>query len=153
MAKIKEGAFIEIVLPNKKFTYGRILGKACYAFYDLYSDDKISDIESIKNAKILFVLAVHNDAIKKNRWKIIGIAEIEKEIRKIPLAFIQDELNPSQFDVYDPNTGDIRKATKEECTGLERAAVWDPEHVEDRITDHFEKRSNRWVESLKIKST
>ena len=42
-----------------------------------------------------------------------------------------------------------RLAIAEECVGLERAAVWEPEHVEDRLRDHFAGRSNRWVESLK----
>lgn len=151
MARIKEGAFFEISLPNKKFSYGRILGKACYAFYSIYSESRITDIEHIKNSNILFILGVYNDAITKNRWKIIGVSELEAGIKKIPLAFIQDQLEPTQFEIYNPNTGEIKPATKAECIGLECAAVWEPEHVEDRIIDYFEKRPNKWFESLKIK--
>jgi hypothetical protein len=36
-----------------------------------------------------------------------------------------------------------------ECTSLERAAVWDTEHIEDRLEDYFNGRENKWVESLK----
>lgn len=42
-------------------------------------------------------------------------------------------------------------ATPEECAVLERAAVWDPGHVEDRLRDHFAGQSNKWVESLRLK--
>lgn len=63
---------------------------------------------------------------------------------------MQDIIDPSQFSIYNPNNGEIIRATKEECSGLERSAVWEPEHVEDRLIDHFENRPNKWVESLKI---
>ena len=42
-------------------------------------------------------------------------------------------------------------ATFEECEGLERSAVWDPCHIESRLLDHFEGRSNKWVDSLALK--
>jgi Immunity protein 26 len=151
MAIRKEGAFFEIKLPNGKFSYGRILPKATYAFYDIYSENKISDINEIDGKKVLFRVAVHNDAISKNRWKILGTLPLVKELMILPLKFIQDELEPSQFEIYEPNTGKISPATKVEVIGLERAAVWDPEYVEDRIIDHFEGRPNRWFESLKIR--
>jgi hypothetical protein len=28
--------------------------------------------------------------------------------------------------------------------------VWEPEHVEERIRDHYAGRANRWAESLRI---
>lgn len=151
MARIKEGAFIEIALSNGKFSYGRILGKACYAFYDIYSDSKITDLDFIKSSKVLFIISVYDYAITKNRWKIIGVSELNTVLQKIPLKFIQDDFEPTQFEIYNPNTGAIIPAKKEQCIGLERSAVWDPEHVEERIMDYFEGRPNKWVESLKIK--
>lgn len=151
MARIKEGAFFEIALPNSKYSYGRILGKASYAFYNIYSESRIIDINLIRNSKVIFIVAVYNHAITKNRWKTIGITELEEDIKRLPLKFIQDDSELSQFEIYDPNTGDMRPAKKLECIGLERAAVWEPEHVEDRIIDYFEGRPNKWFESLKIK--
>lgn len=151
MAKRKEGAFIEILLSNGKYSYGRILEKAGYAFYDIYSDNKVVDLNFIKNRKILFIVAVYNHAITKNRWKIIGVSELEPILRKLPLEFIQDHFDYNHFEIYDPNTGVMRPAKKIDCIGLERAAVWEPEHVESRIIDNFEGRLNKWVESLRIK--
>lgn len=151
MARIKEGAFIEIALTNGKFSYGRILGKASYAFYNIYSESKIIDIDFIKGNKVLFIVGVYDHAITKNRWKIIGISELEGGLNKIPFKFIQDDFEPTQLEIYNPNTGAISPAKKEQCIGLERAAVWEPEHVEERIIDYFEGRPNKWVESLKMK--
>jgi hypothetical protein len=34
--------------------------------------------------------------------------------------------------------------------GLEKAAIWAPEHVEDRIADHFAARPNKWLKSLAL---
>jgi hypothetical protein len=65
--------------------------------------------------------------------------------------FIQDELEPNKFELYDPNTGDIKPAKKVDCIGLERAAVWEAGHVEERIVDHFAGRTNKWVEDMRIK--
>ncbi len=151
MAKRKEGAFIEIVLPNGKYAYGRILQKASFAFYNIYSDNNISDINAIQKSEILFINSVYKYAITKNRWKIIGVLDIEPKLKELPMEFIQDNLAPTQFEIYNPNTGEVRCAIKIECIGLERAAVWEPEHVEERIIDFFEEKPNKWFESLKIK--
>jgi len=151
MAIKKEGAFIEISLPNGKYSYGRILAKASFAFYSIYSDERVTDLNIIRKSNVLFINSVYKYAITKNRWKIIGVSEIEPELKNLPMEFIQDILNPTQFEIYNPNTGEINPAKMADCIGLEKAAVWEPEHIEDRIIDYFEGRPNKWVESLKIK--
>jgi len=55
----------------------------------------------------------------------------------------------SAFQIY--LAGHIRQASRAECEGLERCAVWEPEHVEDRLRDHFAGKPNVWVESLRLK--
>jgi len=45
----------------------------------------------------------------------------------------------------------MRKGTRKESQGLEAAAVWEPEHIEDRLRDHFDGKPNKWLESLRIK--
>ena len=87
-------------------------------------------------------------AIKKGRWPILGHIPLEGQLTDPP-RFIQDELNKKSFQIY--KAGVIIPATREQCEGLERSAVWDPEQVEDRLRDHYAGRINKWVESLKIK--
>lgn len=62
---------------------------------------------------------------------------------------MQDVMNSKLFSNYD--NGKIRRATKMACEGLERAAVWEPEHVEERLRDLYVGKPNIWVEQLKIK--
>lgn len=45
---------------------------------------------------------------------------------------IQDGLDETQFELYNPNTGEVTKATGEKCEGLETCAVWEAHAVEKR---------------------
>jgi len=144
------GSFIKIKLPNGKYSYGRILEKANYAFYDFVTDDDNADLEQIGKQKVLFIVAVYDDAVTSGRWIIIGKLPLEPDLQMLPLKFIQDKLNPDNFELYDPNTGKTKKAYRQDCNGLERAAVWEPDHVEDRIVDYFNNQPNIWVERMKI---
>ncbi|HEY4195246.1 MAG TPA: immunity 26/phosphotriesterase HocA family protein [Mucilaginibacter sp.] len=151
MAVRKEGSFIEVVLPNGKYSYGRILPKADYAFYNIYVDNQITDIKKISQEKVLFIVAVYKDSVTKGRWRKIGHLDLDSRSKVLPLKFIEDTLNPGAYEIYDPNTGEITPSSKDKCIGLERSAVWEPAHVEARIVDYFEGRSNKWVEQLSLK--
>jgi hypothetical protein len=89
-----------------------------------------------------------NYAIKKGLWPIVGHVPSEDQL-KAPPRFIQDALNKDRFEIYED--GKIRPSTRGECSSLECTAVWDPEHIEDRLRDHYAGRKNKWVESMKIK--
>jgi hypothetical protein len=73
---------------------------------------------------------------------------------QVPFFFKQDSFNGRLFlynsSLLTADQGYECPATLAECSGLERAAVWDPEHVVDRLRDHAAGRPNQWVESLKI---
>jgi hypothetical protein len=151
MAIRKEGAFLEILLPNNKFCYSRILPKAEYAFYDIISEERINDIEKLQNTPILFIIAVYKFAVTKGRWKKIGFKELNAKLQILPMKFIEDVLNPGSFSLYKPKTGEMTPTTKDKCIGLERSAVWEPEHVEERLLAHFENRPCKWMEQLRLK--
>lgn len=59
-----------------------------------------------------------------------------------------DPLDRSVITLY--QGGKETPATKTEAKGLERAAVWDPEHIQDRLRDHYMGRLNKWVKLLRI---
>lgn len=88
-----------------------------------------------------------NRTVKTGQWPVVGRAPLDKGFT-LPLQFIQDPLNKNSFSIYD--NGQIRRATRQECIGLERAAVWEPEHVEERLRDHYAGCRNKWAESLRI---
>ena len=62
-------------------------------------------------------------AVKRGRWKIVGNLPLEENLQKPAPKFMQDRLRPDSFSIYEG--GQIRPASKEECVGLERSAVWD----------------------------
>jgi hypothetical protein len=76
----------------------------------------------------------------------IGNRPLEHDMIAEPVFFKQDPINNRFFKYYESTTV---AATRQECLGLERAAVWEPEHVEDRLRDHYAGVTNKWVESLK----
>jgi len=141
------GDMVRIDLGEGIHSYARVLDKDLYAFYDCRAQEDPS-IALIAANHILFKVAVMRYAITRGHWKVIGHAPLEAALLKPPLQFMQDILRPDQFSIYE--NGKMRSATREECLGLERVAAWDPEHVEDRLRDHYAGRPNKWVESLEM---
>lgn len=148
--RITKGSIHEINIDNVYNIYTQVLSNSEYAFFDFKTKDHLADLEVLENAPILFIIAVHKSAIAEGRWPKVGKLPIRNELTVLPMNFIQDSLNPSFFELYNPNTGEITPATKEECLGLESAAVWEANHVEDRIRDHYNGVTNASVEALKI---
>ena len=144
------GAILKIDLHNGYHSYGRILDKANYAFYEIMTKDDIRDVNLIVTLPVLFILGVYNDVITSNRWVIIGKKTLEDYLKVLPMEFIQDS-ETLELEIYDCNSGEIRPSTKEECEGLECAAVWEATHVEERIIDFFEGRINASVKNLSIR--
>lgn len=138
------GGILKIDLGDGFHTYGRILPDAAYAFYDARTNTEIPDIQKIISKPILFITGVYDDTVTSGRWKKVGKLPIEDNLKVPPAAFIQDPLNPHQFRIY--YKGEIRSVDKEECLGLERAAVWEPEHIEERIRDHYAGKPNMYVD-------
>jgi hypothetical protein len=92
---------------------------------------------------------VMNHAITSGRWSRVANAPLDAALLQPPTFFKQDVMNPNLLSLY--RAGEETPASRDECEGLERAAVWEPEHIEDRLRDHYHGRPNKWVESLKLK--
>ncbi|NML35505.1 immunity 26/phosphotriesterase HocA family protein [Paraburkholderia antibiotica] len=142
----KVGDVVMIDLGNESFGYGRVLLEPTMAFYDLRSREMVAAREVVK-APVLFTIWVLNKAIKSEKWEVIGNLPLEDHLKAEPKFFKQDMLS-KKFFIYD----DVKNipATREDCIGLERASVWEANHVEDRLRDHFDDVPNKWVESMKL---
>jgi hypothetical protein len=97
---------------------------------------------------ILFRIAIHKSAWTKGRWPRVGMVKLPPGLQSAVPMFMRDALRPDQYSLY--VGGEIRAATRAECMGLERMAVWDPEHAESRLQDHLAGRPNAWVRQLAI---
>jgi hypothetical protein len=127
--------------------YAWTLPEADFAFFDLRTRSALP-VEEVVRHPIAFRVAVHKPAYNIGRWQRVGKAQPPPALLAPTPTFIRDLLN-GEYSIY--LLGDIRPATRAECLGLERCAVWDPEHVEDRLRDHFAGLPNQWVESLALR--
>tara|TARA_R110002073_G_scaffold34432_1_gene102173 strand:+ start:1043 stop:1498 length:456 start_codon:yes stop_codon:yes gene_type:complete len=141
------GDIVKVRLEDGDFCFGRILEEPLVAFYDLKTV-RISSVEEIVKRPILFKIWVMNHAINSGAWEVIGHHELEDDLKEPVRFFKQDPISKGVC-LY-INSEEV-PATREQCEGLDRAAVWNPEHVEDRLRDHYLGVPNQWVESLKLK--
>lgn len=137
-----------VPLEGGQYGFGQVLADPHFVFFDLRAN-QAPDIQDILHAKPLFVISVMRYAITRGVWPVIGHGEISPEINEQPVRFIKDIASGEFFLTY---TGEERTPTTlEEAAKLERAAVWDPEHVSDRLSAHFEGRACIWTEQLRAK--
>jgi len=148
----KVGDVVSIPLEDNRVAFGWVLEEPLLAFFD-YSCDTgaMPTIDEIIRKPISFRVNVMNYAVTRGRWTVIGHAPVPEKLLQTPWFFKEDRFS-GKLSLTQVGAGDEIPATPEQCKGLERAAVWDPEHVEDRLRDHFAGRPNIWVESLKLKS-
>jgi hypothetical protein len=147
-----EGQVVKIPLGDGSWAYGRVLEEPLVALYDKrYLDADEPSIDEIVSLPVAFKIWVMNYAITKGGWPVIGKLPLSAELREVPAFFKQDVLN-GNLSIYHalPEFAPHyeRPATYEECLGLEEAAVWEPEHVEERLHDHFEGRKSKWCGSV-----
>jgi len=139
------GDLVGIQLDPKSHAYARVLGGAAYAFYDKQSTLDLTPAQ-VQALPIAFFAAVMDTA--KARWERIGIVQGLPELIPPP-RFIQDPLRKTSFSLY-WNDGTITPASEAECHNLERASVWFPDQMEERLRDHFAGRQNPCVEAMKL---
>lgn len=144
--RITIGAILEINIEKSYYTYAQILGKANYAFFDYKSKEHLNDFKTLLDKPVLFITAVYDDVITQGHWLKVANLELREDLQEIPMQFIQDALHPDRFEIYNPNTADTKKATKSQVKGLERAAVWEANHIEDRIRDYYNGVPCIWLE-------
>lgn len=144
------GNIIRIKIDEDAYGFGRVVEGGFIEFYDV----KLNGSQELENrlgdARVLFTLSVHKSWKKNENWEVVG--NNPNRISGIPYQFMQNLANPQDIQLIDPNGG-ARKAAFEEVQGLERLAVWEDNHVEDRLRDHFAGKPNVWVEHLKPKRT
>lgn len=141
------GDVVQIPLGDGTHTYARVLPEASFAFYDSRTSAEI-EIANVVNLPVLFFIAVSTEAIRDRRWRVVGHVPLDDRLRT-PARFIQDPYDADSFSLY--KDGQIIPATRQECVGLECMAVWEPEHVENRLRDYYAGRKNKELESLKMR--
>jgi Immunity protein 26 len=138
-AKHKLGTFLRILLADGSFAYGRTLEAPHIAFYSYRTTEPSADLDEIERQPILFKQAVRS--LGQEKWEAIGIRELEGDVAKPAVSYMQDLLDFKKCVIFD-TAGERREATPEECVGIEQAAVWEANGIEERLLDTFMGRPN-----------
>jgi len=145
----KIGDFLKIPLSDGSYGYARVLQNPLIAVYDVKSKNSLC-LNEIAKKKVLFKVCVMNHAIKKGIWPIIGHRPLDAELEKIVKFYKVDKIS-NEITIYWEKGNDYfeEPANFKECKNLEVAAVWEPEHIVERIEDHYAGRKNQFVENSK----
>jgi hypothetical protein len=109
------------------------------AFYEYRTEEPSSDLDAIASKPVLFRQSVR--LFGYDRWANIGKRELQGEVAEPVVSFMQDLADFRQCTIFD-SEGMEKEVGPEECIGIERAAVWDPPHIEQRLLDTFMGRPN-----------
>lgn len=144
--KIREGDYIEIPISVGKFAYGRVAKGKNLAVYDVLSNIRLS-IDKISKLPVLFRVEVHNSALDSGKWMVIGNARLSGELAEY--SFYRHIPVGSEIAyLYSSETGESIASTKEATDKYEIFAVWEANHVEDRIISHFMGERCVWLDTL-----
>jgi hypothetical protein len=122
------GDIFEIPLPDDRFAYGKVFRDASVGIYEKIFP---CPAEPPINSSFAFVVGLYDDILKSGVWPIISHEPFSSaEAEWPPPACIKDIIS-GDYSIY--HRGEIRPSTPLECIGLETAAVWDADHVIDRI--------------------
>lgn len=142
------GAILAVPLGDGTRTFALTLPEADFAFFDARTTEATPPTNLLLKA-VLFRVAVHKSAWVFGRWPKVAKVAVPPELQQPEPKFIQDALNLGRFEVYVGGT--TSPATREQCEGLERAVVWEPEHVEERIHSHYKGIPSIWTQSLQLR--
>lgn len=149
----KLGQFVQIDLGDGFVAVGRVLAEPVMAFYgEPFRQGQKWNLEELDKVPVAFKIPVMNHAVTSGRWPVIGTAPLSEDLKQVPAFFRQDAVTGELFvyqEIPELAPSYERPATFDECRTLERAAVWEPSHVEDRLRDYFAGRPNHWHEGLK----
>jgi Immunity protein 26 len=146
--KRRAGDVVRIDLGDGTHSHAVVLREPLMAFFGSRSDREAS-VQEVGDGQILFAIWVMSHAVTSGRWPVVGQIELTDAWLARRWFCKQDPIS-KKLSIY--SEGEELPATFEECQPLERAAVWSPEHVEDRLRDHFAGRPNKRVESLRLRS-
>lgn len=141
----RPGAVIAARLRDGRVYSARLLKFPMVAFYDGSDDEPPQRAEDATDRPVLRFLVVH-DTLLDEGWSVIGVAPLDDTLRPPP-QFMQDRYNPADLQLS-YSDGTVRPATPQEVSGLERAAVWAPEHVEDMLVAHARGEVDQHTRSL-----
>ena len=150
-ARRRVGDILKIDLGGNLHAYAQVATDPIIVFFDGVHEADVP-FENVSTWPVAFRLAVMTYAVKSGVWPVVGFQPLSSANAVEPTFFKQDAISGRLYLHHSTfaETNWERPAQLSECQGLERAAVWDPGHVVDRLRDRHAGRPNSWAESMKI---
>lgn len=137
----KIGDIFEINIKNEYFCYAQLITKRYVIIFNYRTIEPLTELEILNDCKVLFCIGIYPQVISQYDWIKVGSLPMREEYKILPMQCIYNEcVEHTRFSLYNPNTGEIFPANKEQIRGLEVLAVYDTPHVERRIDDYFNNR-------------
>jgi len=146
--KQKRGDIVRIDLGNGKQFHAVALTHPLFAFLDGASERE-EPVHDVRDRAVLFKLWVMDSAAKSGRWPIVGKVDPPTVSALDGVVFFKQDRISGRISAYDAIANAESPLSFEEADRLECAAVWSPEHVEDRLRDHLNGISNKWWASMR----
>lgn len=145
------GTVVRIPTNEGYHTYGQLLVDPYIQVFDCKTHEELQDLLTIVRKPVLFTVCFfYRQAITNGLWEAVGKLPFDKSKILIPKQYRQHVFNRTKCTLVDI-FGNETPASIEECRGLERLAVWLPKNIVTRIEDHYAKRQNSTVHSLRLK--
>jgi hypothetical protein len=137
----KPGDIYAIKLPQQEhYAYGRVMKDNAVQFF-VYEDTVGTGADIVFN-EVRFTLVVHKNFFNRQGVQCVGHKDFDDEASAWPPRTYTYDPIFKKYSIY--YKGEIVQADKEQCEGLEPSAVWEADHVIDRLTG-----SKDWLTAMK----
>jgi hypothetical protein len=142
------GNIVSKALDDGWTYYARLLEFPWAVFYRHRTKQATDDLAKVVASPVLFTIAAHKDLLANGEWNLAGHVRLDGALQPPHAQAVWDVVDSTRCKIID-DQGEMRTATLEECEDLEPAAVWEPEHIADRLKDTFAGRRNIWLDSMR----
>ncbi|HEV8427555.1 MAG TPA: immunity 26/phosphotriesterase HocA family protein [Pyrinomonadaceae bacterium] len=136
--KVKIGDVFQIPLPDGGFAYGRVYDDASVGIYSRVSDQPLQP--PIGSRSFLFIVGLYSDILENGQWRIIGHDAFGADESTWPPPYFVRDVISGEYQIY--HKGLLTPAESHEVVGLEEAAVYDANHIIDRILKEISEDRN-----------
>ena len=141
------GDVVSIDLGRGRHGFAVVLEDPLFGYFDYSADKPDPPLAEIVARPIAFKVWTMGHDVVRGLWPVIGKTDIPAVTAEHPWFFKEDPLTGKLSKTRDG--AEELPVTEEEASSMERAAVWEPIHIVERLRDHFAGVPNKWAESLK----
>ena len=127
--KVKLGDVFQIALPDGRFAYGRVYDDASVGIYSTITTQPYQP--PVGSRDFLFTVAIYSDILENHQWPIINHDPFAPDESHWPPPYFVRDVIGGDYQIY--HKGVLRPAEPQEIVGLEEAAVYEADHIVDRI--------------------